>query len=161
MRPTVVAIVTCAALLSASPVRAQDIEGFVTGGAHRDSNHQSFFGLGGGVLLTGAKWIGVGAQGDAFFSLPYVAGRFTMLVQGNVFDIAGVRPFVQIGKGYGEFRGRMYGAGVDLRPRGSSIAVRASYQAYLADVWNSRDKHMQPSVSIGVIWTAAGTAPSP
>jgi hypothetical protein len=121
MKHTVIAIVTCAALLSASHAQAQAIEGLVTGGSHIDTNRQSFFGLG-GVLLTGAKWIGVGAQGDVFFSLPYAAARFTTLVQGNVADLAGVRPFLQIGKSWGELKGRMYGAGVDYRPRAPESA---------------------------------------
>lgn len=84
-----------------------------------------------------------------------------MLVQGNVLDIAGVRPFVQAGKGFGEFKGRMYGAGVDFRPRNSRIGVHASDQAYLADVWNRPEKRVQPSMSIGVIWAASGVAASP
>jgi hypothetical protein len=88
MKLTLIAIAASVAWLTASHASAQAIEGFVTGGTHRDSNREQFTGLGGGVLLTGGKWIGVGAQGDAFFSLPYVAGRFTMLVQGNVFDIS-------------------------------------------------------------------------
>src|SRR5262249_42156690 len=152
---------TSVALLTASHASAQAIEGFVTGGTHRDSNREQFKGIGGGVLLTGAKWVSVGAQGDSFFSPPYVAGRFTMLVQGNVVDIAGVRPFLQVGKGFGEFHGRMYGTGVDVRPRNSRIGVRASYQAYLADVWNSPEKRVQPSVSVGVIWTASRVAAEP
>ncbi len=160
MKQTFIAIAASVALLTASHASAQAIEGFVTGGTHRDSNRQQFIGLGGGVL-TGMKWIGVGAQGDAFFSLPYVAGRFTMFVQGNVFDIAGVRPFVQAGKGFGEFKGRMYGAGVDFRPRNARIGVRASYQAYLAEMWNRREKRVQPSVSVGVIWTASRAIAEP
>jgi hypothetical protein len=158
---TLIAIATCVALLTSSHASAQAIEGFVTGGTHRDSNREQFTGLGGGVLLAGAKWIGVGAQGDAFFSLPYVAGRFTMLVQGNVFDIAGVRPFVHIGKGFGEFHGRMYGAGVDFRPRNARVGVRASYQAYLASVRNRPEKRVQPSVTVGVIWTASRATAEP
>jgi hypothetical protein len=161
MKQTLIAIAASVALLTASHASAQAIEGFVTGGTHRDSNREQFTGLGGGVLLTGGKWIGVGAQGDAFFSLPYVAGRFTMLVQGNVFDIAGVRPFVQAGKGFGEFKGRMYGAGVDFRPRNARIGVRASYQAYRANVWNRPEKHVQPSVSVGVIWMASRVTADP
>jgi len=161
MKQTLIALAATVALFTSSHASAQVIEGFVTGGTHRDSNREQFTGLGGGVLLTGAKWIGVGAQGDAFFSPPYVAGRFTMLVQGNVFDIAGVRPFVQVGKGFGEFHGRMYGAGVDFRPRNARIGVRASYQAYLADVWNRPEKHVQPSVNVGVIWTASRAAAEP
>jgi hypothetical protein len=84
MKQALIAIAASVALLTASHASAQAIEGFVTGGTHRDSNREQFTGLGGGVLLTGGKWISVGAQGDAVFSLPYVAGRFTMLVQGNV-----------------------------------------------------------------------------
>lgn len=57
MKQGVVAIVTSALLLSASHAWAQAIEGFVTGGTHRDSNRERFNGVGGGVLLTGAKWI--------------------------------------------------------------------------------------------------------
>jgi hypothetical protein len=55
----------------------------------------------------------------------------------------------------------MYGAGVDFRPRNSRIGVRASYQAYLADVWNRPEKHVQPSVSVGVIWTGSRVAAEP
>lgn len=159
MKHTLIGIAASIALLSGSSASAQAIEGFVTGGAHTDTNRQQFTGLGGGVL-TGVKWIGVGVQGDAFFSLPYVGGRFTMLVQGNVFDLAGVRPFVQVGKGYGEFRGRMYGAGVDFRPRNARVGVRASYQAYLAEMW-SGEKRVQPSVTVGVIWTASRNTAEP
>ena len=159
MKQTLIAVAASVALFTASHASAQAIEGFVTGGAHRDTNRQQFTGLGAGVL-TGIKWIGVGVQGDAFFSLPYVAGRFTMLAQGNVFDIAGVRPFVQAGKGFGEFRGRMYGAGVDFRPQNGRVGVRASYQAYLAEMW-SGEKRVQPSVTVGVIWTASRTTAEP
>jgi hypothetical protein len=143
---------TCIALLclaAAVPAAAQ-IEGYVTGGLHRDVNHQQFSGAGGGVLLT-AKWISVGAQADAFFSPPYVAGRFTPYLQGNLLDARGLRPFLQIGKGYGEFAGTMYGAGIDFRPGLGRVGVRASVQTYAARMWPD-GKRAQPSVSVGVVW---------
>jgi hypothetical protein len=135
--------------LGAVPAFAQ-VEGYVTGGLHRDVNSQQFTGAGGGVLLT-AKWISVGAQGDAFFSPPYVAGRFTPFLQGNLFDVRGVRPFVQVGKGYGEFAGTMYGVGVDYRPGLSRVGLRVSVQVYAARLWPEGTR-AQPSVSIGVLW---------
>jgi hypothetical protein len=158
MKHTLMVIASVATLLTSTAASAQAVEGFVTGGTHRDVNHEQFPGVSGGVLFT-AKFIGVGAQGDAFFSPPYVAGRFTPFVQGNLFEIAGVRPFVQAGKGFGELKGRMYGVGVDFRPRNGRIGVRATYQVYLAEMWNRSEKRVQPSVNIGVIWTAARGKP--
>ena len=111
MKQTLIAIAASVALLTASHASAQAIEGFVTGGTHRDSNREQFTGL--------------------------------------------------AGKGFSEFKGRMYGAGVDFRPRNSRIGVRASYHAYLANVWNRPEKHVQPSVSVGVIWTASRVAAEP
>jgi hypothetical protein len=52
MKQTLIAIAASVALLTASHASAQAIEGFVTGGTHRDSNREQFTGLGGGVLLT-------------------------------------------------------------------------------------------------------------
>ena len=150
MRTSIVAVaVTCATLAATEPALAQ-VEGVVTAGVHRDVNHEQFGGASGGVLLT-ARWLSIGAQGDAFFSPPYVAGRFTPFVQGNVFDLRGVRLFLQAGKGYGEFKGTMYGAGIDLRRGDHRVGVRASLQAYLAQMWNG-GKRAQPSVNVGVIW---------
>jgi hypothetical protein len=145
---TIIAIAVLS-LATVVPASAQ-VEGYVTGGVHRDVNRQQFSGAGGGVLLT-ARWLSVGAQGDAFFSPPYVAGRFTPFVQGNLLEIRGVRPFVQAGKGYGEFAGTMYGAGVDYRPGASRVGVRASVQTYAARLWPEGTR-AQPSVSVGVIW---------
>src|SRR5262245_45507076 len=112
MKHTLIVLASLATLLTSTAASAQAIEGFITGGMHRDVNREQFPGVGGGVLFT-TKFIGAGAQGDAFFSPPYVAGRVTPFVQGNI-DIAGVRPFLQAGKGFGEFKGRMYGVGVEF-----------------------------------------------
>lgn len=68
MKETLIAIAASVALLTAPHASAQAIEGFIMGGTHRDSNREQFTGLGAGVVLTGAKWIGVGAQDDAFFA---------------------------------------------------------------------------------------------
>jgi hypothetical protein len=136
--------------LAAAVPAAGQVQGYVTGGVHRDVNRQQFSGVGGGLLLT-ARWLSVGAQGDAFFSPPYVAGRFTPFLQGNVFDICGFRPFVQVGKGYGEFAGTMYGAGVDYRPGLSVVGVRVSVHSYAARMWPEGTR-AQPSISVGVIW---------
>ena len=150
MRTSVVAAAVTYAILAATVPALAQVEGFVTAGVNRDVNHQQFGGASGGVLLT-SRWLSIGAQGDAFFSPPYVAGRFTPFVQGNVFDLGGARLFLQAGKGYGEFKGVMYGAGIDLRRRGSRVGMRASLQTYLAQMWNG-DKRAQPSVNVGVIW---------
>ena len=149
MRRSIFVIVVCVALGAAAPASAQ-VEGFVVGGSHQDVNRERFAGAGGGVLLT-ARFVSIGAQGDAFFSLPYVAGRFTPFVQGNLLNIAGVRLFVQAGKGYGEIKGAMYGGGVDFRPRGGRVGVRAGVQTYLAQMWNAGTRP-QSSFNVGVIW---------
>ena len=149
MRKSIFVIGVCLTLAAAAPAWAQ-VEGFVVGGSHQDVNRERFAGVGGGVLLT-AKFVSIGAQGDAFFSLPYVAGRLTPFVQGNIFDIAGIRLFLQAGKGYGEIKGAMYGGGVDFRPRGRRVGVRAGVQTYLAQMW-SGEKRRQSSVNLGVIW---------
>lgn len=149
MRRSIFVIVVCMTLAAAAPAWAQ-VEGFVIAGSHWDVNRERFAGVGGGVLLT-AKFVSIGAQGDAFFSPPYVAGRLTPFVQGNLFDIAGIRPFLQAGKGYGEINGAMYGGGFDFRPRGSRVGVRSSVQTYLAPTW-SGEKLWQSSVTVGVIW---------
>ena len=152
------AVITAAALLIPAAASAQTIEGFVTAGTHRDVNREQFPGFGGGMLFT-TTWIGVGAQGDAFLSPPYMAGRFTPFVEAHPFVVAGIRPFVQAGKGFGEFHGRMYGMGMDFRPRNGRVGVRASYQMYLAEMWPGREKRVQPSVTFGIIWTAARGEP--
>ena len=149
MRTRIATAVVVLSVAAAGPAAAQ-VEGYVTGGAHQDVNAQRFSGAGGGVLLT-AKWLSVGAQGDAFFSPPYIAGRFTPFLQGNLFDIRGIRPFVQVGKGYGEFAGTMYGAGVDYRPGLRRVGVRVSVQSYAARMWPEGTR-AQPSLSVGVIW---------
>jgi hypothetical protein len=64
----------------------------------------------------------------------------------------GMRPFVQAGTSFGEFKGRMYGAGVDFCSRDARVGLRASFQGYLADMWPGQKKTIQPSVSVGVIW---------
>ena len=149
MRMSVSIVAVCLTLAAAAPATAQ-VERFVFAGAHQDVNRERFAGAGGGVLLT-AKWVSLGAQGDVFFSLPYVAGRLTPFVQGNVFNIDGIRLFLQVGKGYGEIKGGMYGGGLDFRPHGSRVAVRASLQTYLAEMW-SGEKRPQPSLNLGVLW---------
>ena len=144
-----VSVIAVLLLICASDAFAR-VEGFATGGLHRDVNGEPFVGTGGGVLLT-AKWLSLGAQGDAFFSLPYVAGRLTLLAQGNLLDRGGIRPFVQIGTSVGELKGRMYGLGVDLRRREARVGVRTSLQVYMANVWNDRPV-AQSSANVGVIW---------
>jgi hypothetical protein len=149
MRRSIFVIVVWMTLAAADRAWAQ-VEGFVVAGSHGDVNRERFAGVGGGVLLT-AKFVSIGAQGDAFFSLPYVAGRFTPFVQGNMLHIAGVRLFLQAGRGWGEIQGAMYGGGVDFRPRGSRVGVRAGVQTYVARMW-SGEKRRQSSINVGVIW---------
>lgn len=145
---TVIAVAFVTVVTGASA--SAQVEPFVTGGIHRDVNRERFVGVAGGMLLS-TKWLSVGAQGDAFVSPPYVAGRVTLLVQGNLFDVAGVRPFLQAGTSLGELKGSMYGAGVDLRRSGSGVGVRANVQTYLAKMWMG-GRRAQPSVNLGVIW---------
>jgi hypothetical protein len=153
MRHTFIAgIAALGVLFTFSHAAAQRFEGFATGGLHRDVNREQFAGLGGGVLLTTVRWLTVGGQADAFLSPPYVAGRGTILLQGNVVTVGGVRPFVLIGKSFGEMDGPMYGAGVDCRPPNARVGVRATVQAYLADRWLEPERVVQPSVNVGVIW---------
>lgn len=142
-------------VLAHSPsVFAQQVEGFATVGLQRDVNDRRFPSASGGVLLS-ANWLALGAQADAFFSPPYVAGRGTLFVQGNVLGSRRVRPFVLGGWSFGEFDGTMLGAGVDVRPARSRVGVRATVQTYRTKVspwFGPQRTDLQPSMNIGIVW---------
>ena len=104
-------VLSIAALAGAGTASAQDLRGFVAGGVMTDVNSGRYPAVGGGVVVDlGQPWVSGGAQGEAFFSWPYVAGRGALFAQANVVPRGPVRPFLLAGVGSGESAGPLAGA---------------------------------------------------
>ena len=126
----IAALIVLGTLGSSRPGDAQEIRGFAGGGSASDRSH-SYPSFGGGVLFTpGPRWVSVGVQGDGFVSLPYVAGRGSIFVQGNLMPKGTLRPFIVAGHGFGVYDGAMFGGGVEFRPSGSPVGFRGSVENY-------------------------------
>ena len=122
---SIAGLVAITTVLSASSAPAQNLRGFLGGGAVGETNDQHYPAVGAGVFVDlGQPWVSVGGQGDMFFSWPYVAGRGGMFPQGNVVPRRPLRPFVLVGLGSGESGGAMIGAGVEFRPTSRAAGFR-------------------------------------
>jgi hypothetical protein len=125
----VAALVIVGMLASAQPLAAQDASGFASAGTAGDGRNNRYATIGGGVVAqTGLPWVSMGAQGDVF---PPSVPRATIFVQGNVFPHGDVRPFLLAGLSWGVLAGPVYGAGLELRPRGTRLGFRGSVENYL------------------------------
>lgn len=128
---SIAALVAMAILLDGSSATAQNLRGFLGGGAVGETNDQHYPAIGAGVLVDlGQPWVSAGGQGDMFFSWPYIAGRGGMFLQGNVVPKGPVRPFVLLGVGSGEADGAMTGAGVEFRPTSRAAGFRLCVEDY-------------------------------
>ena len=120
------------AVLAAAPcASAQSARGFAFGG--------------GAVVDLGQPWVSAGAQGEAFMSWPYFAGRGAVFAQGNLLAHKPVRPFVLAGVGFGEDGGTLVGAGLELRSPGTRIGLRVTVEDYFTRP--SRRYGQQPAVN--------------
>lgn len=167
--PLLVAAFLCAAPRTAA---AQQLLGFAAFTINRDVNGSQYAGAAGGVLVDVARsWISLGAQGDLFVSIPYVAGRGGPLVQLNIVRHERIRVFGIGGMGWGEQEGPMFGGGLDVWPS-RRVGIRATVQDYLVRIQGfdcatlgydrtycdaslhggSTYTGHQPSFQIGVIW---------
>lgn len=127
----IAALVALGMLGGSTPAAAQvAVRGFAGGGSSSEGS-RTYPSFGGGVLVNvGQPWVSVGGQGDAFVSLPYVAGRGAVFVQGNLLTKGAIRPFVLAGEGFGTYDGTLLGGGVEIRPAGSRLGFRGSVENY-------------------------------
>ena len=131
----IVAVVALASVGNAGVACAQNVRGFAAAGTTRDVNHQNFPTIGGGLLIeAGQPWVAVGAEAETFWSWPYFAGRGTVFGQVHVSSKQTVRPFALAGYGWGEEGGVMVGGGIEIRPRGSALGLRATVEDYVVHV---------------------------
>lgn len=148
----VTALVLIAGVHSAS---AQDVRGITFGGVTGDANGQQFPAFGGGVLVDlGQPWVSAGAQGEAFVSWPYFAGRAALFGQGNLAPGKLVRPFVLAGVGLGEYSGPMFGGGVEFRPPQQRVGFRVAVEDYTIRYqrFDGGTTHHQVALHVGVIF---------
>ena len=119
-------------LSAAQTVSAQEIRGFAYGSGTTAQNDQHYPGFGGGVVFDlGQPWLAVGAQGEAFSSWPYFAGRGSVFAEGRLMPNAAIRPIVLGGAGFGQYGGPMFGGGVEIRVPRSRLAVRMTVEDYV------------------------------
>jgi hypothetical protein len=130
-------VIAAVMILIAQPrtLQAQAFTGFLTGGTTKDLNDERFPTIGSGLLVEFLDgWVAGGGQLDIMFSLPYAAGRGGPLFQGSVLQTHGVRLFGLLGYFAGEDSGTNIGGGIEWRPRGQDIALRATAQDTLQRV---------------------------
>ena len=154
MRLHTVFVVTAIALLAgAHAASAQEVRGLTFGGLTGDVNGQSYPAFGGGVLVDlGQRWVSAGAQGEAFVSWPYFAGRGALFGQGNLAPGKLVNPFVVGGVGFGEDAGPMFGAGLEARVPGQRVGFRFSVEDYTVrfNGFDGGKTHHQVALRAGV-----------
>jgi hypothetical protein len=132
---TIAAVAAIAIVAGVRSAPAQELRGFAGAGVMSDVNSQHVPAFGGGALVdVGQPWISAGAQGEAFVSWPYFAGRGTVFGQGNLMRRGAVRPFLLAGAGFGETAGPMFGGGVEMRPRDGRLGFRVAVEDYISDI---------------------------
>ena len=119
-------------LTSARSASAQPVRGWAFTGRASDNNAQNFPAAGGGVLVdVGQPWLLAGAQGEALFQLPYVAGRGAVFGEGRLMPGSPYRPFVMGGIGFGEDAGPLIGAGIEVGAPNSRWGLRMTVEDYM------------------------------
>ena len=127
------AVLAVLAVLAAAPcASAQSARGFAFGGMMSEGYSDWFPAFGGGAVVDlGQPWVSAGAQGEAFMSWPYFAGRGAVFAQGNLLARKPVRPFVLAGVGFGEDGGTLVGAGLEVRSPDTRMGFRVAVEDYL------------------------------
>lgn len=119
-------------LTSSRSASAEPLRGWAFTGRTIDINAQSFPAAGGGVLLeVWRPWLLAGAQGEALFQLPYVAGRGAVFGEGRLLPASPYRPFVMGGIGFGEAAGPLIGAGIEIGAPNSRWGLRMTLEDYV------------------------------
>lgn len=132
MKRLLIAATALFLLTSARAASAQPVRGWAFTGKTSDVNAQDFAAAGGGVLVeVGQPWLLAGAQAEALFQLPYVAGRGAVFGEGRILPKSPYRPFVMGGIGFGEDAGPLIGAGIEVGAPNSRWGLRMTVEDYV------------------------------
>jgi hypothetical protein len=132
MRHLPIAAMSVLLLSTAQAASAQEVRGFAFGSGTTLQYDQQYPGFGGGVLVElGQPWLAVGAQGEAFSSWPYFAGRGSVFAEGRLLPKSAIVPLVLGGAGFGEYGGPMVGGGVEIRVPRSRVAFRITVEDFM------------------------------
>ena len=154
-------VLSVAAVPSTAGAQPVAVRGIAAVGSASDVNREQVFALGGGVVADlGQRFVSAGAQGDAFTSDGYWAGRGSVFGQFNLVRTPAIRLFALTGVGFGEYDGPMVGGGLDIWPDEGRFGFRLAFEDYLVK-YDRYDSGLQPagrttghqlSVKLGVLF---------